>query len=55
MTKELTIERVKGFESLDLEINEDGSLSIYEHHDRGCFGVCLSSQELEQLKKFINN
>lgn len=53
MTKELTIEREEGFESIDFEANDDGSLSIYEHYDRGCNGVAIQKEELPRFMKFM--
>lgn len=55
MTKELTIDREKGFDSIDFEVSKNGSINILERQEGGQKGVSLSRSEWRAFKNFVED
>lgn len=55
MTKELTIDREKGFDSIDFEVSKNGSINIFERQEGEYRGVTISSRkEWRDFKNFVD-
>lgn len=55
MTRELTIDREKGFDSIDFEVNKNGSVNILERAEGTVKGVSLSRSEWRAFKNFVED
>ena len=55
MTKELTIDREKGFDSIDFEVSKNGSINILERQEGDYKGVSMSRSEWRAFKNFVED